>query len=152
MKRSLVCIAALLCALVASRSGAQTAIDPALVGTWKLHGTQSLFLLSVRADGGYRVHGLFPYDEYRGLTLCQGAGNAASSLGLLVDGGGNDLYRCRTRSWGWATPEKRKPELTPCGIFLDLGGTDRYQGREPPKRDKEGRWTQGTRGFGWEHR
>jgi hypothetical protein len=98
------------------------------------------------------LHDVGGNDEYVGLTLCQGAGNAWSSLGLLVDERGNDTYRCGQRSWGFGSEEKRKPELAPYGILLDLAGTDRYEGRTRPQKDARGVWKQGERGFGQENR
>jgi len=94
------------------------------------------------------LHDLKGNDEYRGLNLCQGAGNAPSSLGLLIDEQGDDRYHCPANSWGYGSTVKQKPELAPWGFFLDLAGSDRYTGRERPKRDAHGNWKQGERGVG----
>jgi hypothetical protein len=72
-------------------------------------------------------------DRYSGWTLCQGAGNAMCGLGLLVDGAGADVYRCSGSCWGFGGEEARRPDAAPYGLFLDLGGEDRFEGAEPPK-------------------
>jgi hypothetical protein len=81
-------------------------------------------------------------DTYHGWTLCQGAGNAASGLGLLLDGRGADLYRCSGSCWGFGAGETRRPEAAPFGLFLDLGGSDRFEGAAPPGAARK----QGARG------
>jgi hypothetical protein len=86
-------------------------------------------------------------DHYRSMALSQGAGNAKSGIGVLIDERGNDSYRCESGAWGFMRPEKDKPEASPYGFFLDLGGTNRYAGRFAEKRGR-GEWKNGTRGFG----
>ena len=88
-------------------------------------------------------------DRYRGVGLCQGAGNAASGIGLLLDKGGDDDYRCASNAWGFARPLEKTPELSPYGLFIDTGGKNSYSGDFAAKRTK-GSWKQGKRGFGWD--
>ncbi len=86
-------------------------------------------------------------DSYRAVQLSQGAGHAASGIGLLLDEGGDDSYRCWAEAWGYARPLKSKPELSPYGFFIDMGGKNTYTGRFAAQRTK-GAWRQGERGFG----
>jgi len=83
-------------------------------------------------------------DTYKGVALCQGAGNAWSGLGILIDEAGADHYRCSERCWGFGAPVQ---QAAPFGFFVDLSGTDRYEG--PVGDAKNGaRWRQDARGYG----
>ena len=55
------------------------------------------------------------------VALCQGAGNAWSGLGVLIDEAGADDYRCSQRCWGFGSQEK---QTAPFGFFLDLAGVE----------------------------
>ena len=88
-------------------------------------------------------------DRYRGVGLCQGAGSEASGIGVLIDEGGDDDYRCASEAWGFARPLKKTVELSPYGLFIDTGGSNTYAGSLAAKRTK-GSWKQGERGYGWD--
>jgi hypothetical protein len=90
------------------------------------------------------LHDLSGDDRYEGVGLCQGAGNALSGLGVLLDGGGEDAYRCSDRCWGFGADVDRHPEAAPWGLFADLGGTNVFHGPLAPGRE----WVQGARGRG----
>jgi hypothetical protein len=90
------------------------------------------------------LHDLAGNDVYRGVALCQGAGNAWSGLGILIDEAGADDYRCSRRCWGFGSHET---QAGPFGFFLDLEGTDRYEGPVEAAHDGA-RWRQGARGYG----
>jgi len=86
-------------------------------------------------------------DRYRSMGLSQGAGNALSGIGVLIDEAGDDVYHCDDGAWGFMRPENKSPEASPYGFFLDLGGTNRYEGRFAKERGR-GEWNNNTRGFG----
>lgn len=69
-------------------------------------------------------------DRYIATDLSQGAGSA-NGIGLLIDGIGNDGYYATSmlNTQGYGNPRR---EYGSVGLFLDLGGTDRYDG---PGRD-----------------
>ncbi|MEM8883432.1 MAG: hypothetical protein AAGD14_05155 [Planctomycetota bacterium] len=90
-------------------------------------------------------------DRYRSMTLSQGAGNALSSIGMLVDEAGDDWYRVENRGWGYAKPEEARPEHSPYGFFLDLGGANTYAGQHAARR-KAGLWQFNDRSFGYDRK
>ena len=69
--------------------------------------------------------------RYIATDLSQGAGSA-NGLGILIDGRGDDGYYVTSsaNTQGYGNPRR---EYGSIGLFLDLAGTDRYDG---PGRDK----------------
>ncbi len=65
-------------------------------------------------------------DTYTAYDLSQGAGSA-NGVGLLVDNEGNDRYSVREtkNTQGYGNPRRDYGSI---GLFIDLGGTDQYQG------------------------
>lgn len=84
-------------------------------------------------------------DRYLGTTLGLGASNAAG-IGLFIDRGGEDVYQTPASSClGWAGPNDGYRSLfNSYGLFFDLGGADRFEGRDggPPREGARdgGRW------------
>ena len=71
-------------------------------------------------------------DVYLGSTLGLGASNAAG-VGVFMDKAGDDRYAVTPGDClGWANPNTGLRSLMPgWGLFLDLGGHDRYEPRTP---------------------
>jgi hypothetical protein len=78
-------------------------------------------------------------DVYLGSTLGLGASNAAG-VGLFVDKAGDDEYRTPPESClGWVNPERGYRGLfASYGLFFDLGGTDKYLGRQEGQPGRAG--------------
>lgn len=72
-------------------------------------------------------------DRYTATDLSQAAGSA-NGVGILIDGGGDDGYYVvsNLNTQGYGNPRR---EYGSIGLFLDLGGRDRY---DPPGRGAEG--------------
>jgi len=65
-------------------------------------------------------------DSYICWDLSQGAGSA-NGTGMLTDGGGEDRYYVKNPANTQAYGNPRR-DFGSIGVFLDLGGTDRYDG------------------------
>jgi len=65
-------------------------------------------------------------DTYAAADLSQGAGSA-NGVGVLIDQAGNDAYSVESgaNTQGYGNPRR---EYGSVGLFLDLGGADRYLG------------------------
>ncbi|MEW6411831.1 MAG: hypothetical protein AB1483_05065 [Candidatus Zixiibacteriota bacterium] len=65
-------------------------------------------------------------DTYTAYDLSQGAGSA-NGVGVLVDNEGDDRYLVRENrnTQGYGNPRR---DFGSIGMFIDLGGTDQYQG------------------------
>ncbi|MEW5701208.1 MAG: hypothetical protein AB1792_03155 [Candidatus Zixiibacteriota bacterium] len=65
-------------------------------------------------------------DRYQATDLSQAAGSA-NGVGVLIDRSGDDVYNVlsRANTQGYGNPRR---EYGSIGLFLDLGGTDRYDG------------------------
>ncbi len=72
------------------------------------------------------------WDVYLGSTLGLGSSNAAG-VGVFIEKAGDDRYAVTPGDClGWANPNTGLRSLMPaCGLFLDLGGLDRYEPRTP---------------------
>ncbi len=65
-------------------------------------------------------------DRYTCTDLSQAAGSA-NGVAVLIDGGGNDVYNAKDtlNTQGYGNPRRDYGSI---GLFLDLGGKDRYVG------------------------
>lgn len=85
-------------------------------------------------------------DVYTLKSLGLGAGND-NGIGILADGGGDDVYTLESgESYGigaaklslWGTSREISPGV---GLFLDLGGEDRYERKaNPPGNNRTWKW------------
>ena len=78
-------------------------------------------------------------DVYLGSTLGLGASNAAG-IGLFIDKAGDDEYHTPSESClGWVNPERGYRGLFAAyGLFFDLGGRDKYVGRQEGQPGRAG--------------
>ncbi|MCP4705533.1 MAG: hypothetical protein GY865_13110 [candidate division Zixibacteria bacterium] len=86
-------------------------------------------------------------DIYQAQGLSQGAGSA-NGIGILIDSHGNDIYYVRDtiNTQGYGNPRR---DFGSIGLFLDLSGTDIYDGNGLDNSY----WTTGSKwggGFDWE--
>ncbi len=88
-------------------------------------------------------------DEYRAPGLSLGSGNA-NGTSFLVNVGGDDVYHCATDlSLGAATLSRewydafgaRTASVATTGIFLDVGGSDVYDGPFTPAKTNGSTWS-----------
>jgi hypothetical protein len=124
--------------------------------TWYGQGAAPHFAVGVLADGAgndtyrgmHQVQGngrdfstgvlvdLSGDDSYTAEDRVQGCGDLRDGYGIFLDARGDDQYEAtRPSARGWATADKPEQQPTPerpyadVGIFLDLGGKDRYAGK-----------------------